>query len=62
MRLLEEEIESLAREKTENGEEVNVNSIDRQTVFKKLKINVSSFIRIIPDNVCNYYSFQEAIG
>lgn len=62
MRLLEEEIESLAREKTENGEEVNVNSIDRQTVFKKLKVNVSSFIRIIPDNVTNFYSFQEVIG
>ena len=58
MRLLEEEIECLAREKTENGEEVNVNSIDRHTVFKKLKINVSNFIRIIPDNVCNHYSFQ----
>ena len=52
----------MARERTENGEEVNVNSIDRQTVFKKLKIEVANFIRIIPDNVCNFYSFQEVIG
>jgi hypothetical protein len=47
MHLLEEEIEQLAQEKTEQGECINSSSIDRTTVFRKLKIDIASFIRVI---------------
>lgn len=56
--ILEEEIEKIVKERTENGEELNIDSIDRQQVFKKLNVNLSNFIRIIPENASNYYSFQ----
>lgn len=55
---MEEEIEKIVKERTENGEELNIDSIDRQQVFKKLNVNLSNFIRIIPENASNYYSFQ----
>jgi hypothetical protein len=58
LHFIEEEIEKLAREKTEKGENVNLNDIDRQKVFKKLRINLSKFIKISHSNIRNFYSFK----
>jgi calcium-dependent protein kinase len=62
LHLLEEEIDCLAQERTLNGEEVNANSIDRGKVFRKLKINLSNFIRVIHDSAAAHYTFKETIG
>jgi calcium-dependent protein kinase len=62
LHLLEEEIDHMTREKTEQGELINANSIDRGTVFRKLKIDISSFICIIHDSAANHYHFKETIG
>jgi len=52
----------LAKEKSEKGENVNLNDIDRQKVFKKLRINLSKFIKISHTNIRNFYSFKEIVG
>lgn len=62
LHLLEEEIDQLAQEKTEQGEQINADSIDRSTVFRKLKIDIASFIRVTHDSAANHYHFLETIG
>ena len=52
----------MAQEKTEQGEQINANSIDRSCVFRKLKIDIASFIRVIHDSAANHYQFKETIG
>lgn len=41
---------------------INKDDIDRQKVFKKLKINIGNFIKTNGENVSKYYSFKECIG
>jgi len=48
----------VAIEKSENGEYINKEDIDRGQVFKKLKINLASFIKTKGENVSKYYTFH----
>lgn len=41
---------------------MNIDDINRSTVFRKLKINLSNFIRITHDSVSAHYTFKETIG
>ena len=43
--ILEDEIEAIIKEKTENGYQIAEIKIDRQHLFKRLKINLGNFIR-----------------